>query len=208
MVMHQREFTKRSPASTPVPSPYLALHPHALTSKPDITGPHGATTAIIDIYDIFGFSPQTIQGADILSTRLNALVLLPDFFHGDGAKHEWLPADTEEKMSALMGFVESKADFKTNLCVLGEVVKVYRETFSGVKTWGALGLCWGGKVSFLFSFFGCWLGDDCADVFGRLLSWLRGRGRRLLLLHRFIRGRLFDFHRFVSYNTNKVVQPS
>ena len=173
MVMHQREFTKRSPASTPVPSPYLALHPHALTSKPDITGPHGATTAIIDIYDIFGFSPQTIQGADILSTRLNALVLLPDFFHGDGAKHEWLPADTEEKMSALMGFVESKADFKTNLGVLGEVVKVYRETFSGVKTWGALGLCWGGKVSFLFSFFGCWLGMivlmclvDCCLGFG------------------------------------------
>ncbi|ODM16879.1 hypothetical protein SI65_07844 [Aspergillus cristatus] len=89
-----------------------------------ITGPRDTTTAIINIYDIFGLSPQTIQGADILSTRLNALVLLPDFFHGDGAKHEWLPADTEEKMSALMGFVESKADIKTNVGVLGEAVKV------------------------------------------------------------------------------------
>lgn len=55
-------------------------------------------------------------------------------------------------MSALMGFVESKADIKTNVGVLGEAVKVYRETFLGVKTWGALGLCWGGKVSFFFFF--------------------------------------------------------
>ena len=149
--MHQREFTKRSPASTPVPSPYLALHPHALTSKPDITGPRDASTAIIDIYDIFGLSPQTIQGADILSTRLNALVLIPDFFHGDGAKHEWLPADTEEKMNALMGFVGSKADIPTNVGVLVEAVKVYQETFSSVKTWRSLRLCWGGKVAVLAS---------------------------------------------------------
>ncbi|OJJ79026.1 dienelactone hydrolase family protein [Aspergillus glaucus CBS 516.65] len=116
-----------------------------------ITGPRDASTAIIDIYDIFGLSPQTIQGADILSTRLNALVLVPDFFHGDGAKHEWLPADTEEKMSKLMGFVGSKADIPTNVGVLVEAVKVYRETFSSVKTWGSLGLCWGGKVAVLAS---------------------------------------------------------
>lgn len=135
-----------------LPSPPLSpFYPHALTIKPDITGPRDASTAIIDIYDIFGLSPQTIQGADILSIRLNALVLVPDFFHGDGAKHEWLPADTEEKMSKLMGFVGSKADIPTNAGVLVEAVKVYRETFSSVKTWGSLGLCWGGKVAVLAS---------------------------------------------------------
>lgn len=50
-----------------------------------------------------------------------------------------------------MGFVGSKADIPKNIDVLVETVKVYRRTFSSVKTWGSLGLCWGGKVAVLAS---------------------------------------------------------
>lgn len=32
------------------------------------TGPKDAKTAILVVYDIFGFFPQTLQGADILAT--------------------------------------------------------------------------------------------------------------------------------------------
>ena len=34
----------------------------------DVTGPANATKAILYIYDIFGYFPQSLQGADILST--------------------------------------------------------------------------------------------------------------------------------------------
>lgn len=33
-------------------------------------------------YDIFGLLPNTVQDADLLATKLNARVYVPDFFHG------------------------------------------------------------------------------------------------------------------------------
>ncbi|KAI5307831.1 hypothetical protein KEM55_007291 [Ascosphaera atra] len=36
--------------------------------KTYVTGPADATDAILMVYDIFGFYPQTQQGADILAT--------------------------------------------------------------------------------------------------------------------------------------------
>ncbi len=52
----------------------------------DVTGPESAKLAILVIYDIFGYFPQTIQGADILSTSDEAhqyQVFMPDFFEGN-----------------------------------------------------------------------------------------------------------------------------
>jgi len=34
----------------------------------------------LGVFDIFGFWPQTIQGADIISSQLNVKVIMPDFF--------------------------------------------------------------------------------------------------------------------------------
>ncbi|KAL4907569.1 hypothetical protein BDW74DRAFT_149450 [Aspergillus multicolor] len=116
-----------------------------------ITGPSDAKTAILAIYDIFGNSPQTTQGADILATRLNALVLIPDFFDGDGAKNEWVPPDTDEKMSALIEFVNTKASFPEAAKRLPGLVGSYKAAFPAVQKWGAYGLCWGGKVLALSS---------------------------------------------------------
>lgn len=54
------------------------------------------------IYDIFGYFPQTIQGADILaySDKEHAYqVFMPDFFDGEPADIAWLfsPLGTEEE---------------------------------------------------------------------------------------------------------------
>ncbi|KAL6235624.1 hypothetical protein BDW75DRAFT_250709 [Aspergillus navahoensis] len=116
-----------------------------------VTGPSTSTTAILAIYDIFGNSPQTTQGADILAARLNALVLIPDFFRGDGAKYEWVPPDTEEKTAALMEFVNTKASFAGTAQSLPGLVDTYKRAFPSVQKWGAYGLCWGGKVLVLSS---------------------------------------------------------
>lgn len=51
----------------------------------DVTGPKDATKAILSIYDIFGYYPQTLQGADILSTsdsKQKYQVFMPDWFQG------------------------------------------------------------------------------------------------------------------------------
>ncbi|KAL4887694.1 Alpha/Beta hydrolase protein [Aspergillus karnatakaensis] len=116
-----------------------------------VTGPSTATTAILTIYDIFGNSPQTTQGADLLAARLNALVLIPDFFRGDGAKAEWFPTDTDERMALLMGFVESKASWTNAAENIPDLVEKYKSAFPSVRKWGAYGLCWGGKVLALSS---------------------------------------------------------
>ncbi|KAL4917018.1 hypothetical protein BDW62DRAFT_184836 [Aspergillus aurantiobrunneus] len=116
-----------------------------------ITGPSTAKTAILAIYDIFGNSPQTTQGADLLAARLNVLVLIPDFFHGDGAKHEWVPPDTDGKTTALMNFVKAKASWVETARSIPDTVKAYSTVFPAVEKWGAYGLCWGGKVLALSS---------------------------------------------------------
>ncbi|KAL4872509.1 hypothetical protein BDV12DRAFT_182874 [Aspergillus spectabilis] len=116
-----------------------------------VTGPPTATLAILTIYDIFGNTPQTTQGADLLATRLNALVLIPDFFYGEGAKQEWLPADTEEKKSVLMEFVNRRANWTDAAQGIPDLVRKYQGDFTNVRRWGAYGLCWGGKVLALSS---------------------------------------------------------
>lgn len=60
-----------------------------------MTGNVDCRTGLVDIYDVFGLASQTIQGADLLAARLNAVVLVPDFFEGEPLKHEYFPVDTE-----------------------------------------------------------------------------------------------------------------
>jgi dienelactone hydrolase len=73
---------------------------------------------------------------------------VPDFFHGEAAQNDWLPIDTEEKKAALMDFMSTRADIAKNVDVLLGAVNGYRRQFPSVKSWGAFGLCWGGKVGF------------------------------------------------------------
>ncbi|KAI7384791.1 hypothetical protein KC332_g15827 [Hortaea werneckii] len=64
------------------------------------TGPKNAKSALLVIYDIFGFFPQTLQGADILAhgdKEHQYQVFMPDFFDGNPADISWYPPDNEEK---------------------------------------------------------------------------------------------------------------
>ncbi|KAE8350157.1 ketopantoate reductase PanE/ApbA C terminal-domain-containing protein [Aspergillus coremiiformis] len=116
-----------------------------------VTGPSDASTGVVVLYDIFGMAIQTLQGADLLAARLNSLVLIPDFFEGESANPEWIPADTEEKRSALRRFVSNEASIPRNVDTLLEITKQYNTLFPSVAKWAALGLCWGGKVAVLTS---------------------------------------------------------
>ncbi|PYH98114.1 2-dehydropantoate 2-reductase [Aspergillus ellipticus CBS 707.79] len=94
---------------------------------------------------------RTLQGADLLAARLNAVVLVPDFFKGAAAQVDWLPPNTDEKVAALTAFMSSSASIPDAVSVLAKAVPEYRARFPSAKNWGAIGLCWGGKVTVLLS---------------------------------------------------------
>ncbi|RMZ80396.1 hypothetical protein DV738_g2791, partial [Chaetothyriales sp. CBS 135597] len=77
--------------------------------KTYITSPKDVVAVAVDkglivIYDIFGYFPQTLQGADILSTGGSGSgykVFIPDWFKGNPCPIEWYPPDTKEKQEKL-----------------------------------------------------------------------------------------------------------
>ncbi|KAL8829669.1 MAG: hypothetical protein Q9191_001878 [Dirinaria sp. TL-2023a] len=122
----------------------MAHHGH------NTTGPSSATSAIIVIFDIFGFSPQVLQGADILAhsddEHHQYQVYIPDFFEGKPADRSWYPPDTKEKGEKLGAFFQGPASPpKTAEKLLG-LVKPVKEYSSKINTLGVLGMCWGGKI--------------------------------------------------------------
>ena len=114
---------------------------------PDVTGAETSTKAVVDIYDVFGPAPQTLQGADLLAAALNVLVLVPDFFKGEPAQHEWYVDQSEENKKKKEAFFERSRKFDESVAELLKVVEAAKKKWANVRSWGAFGLCWGGKVS-------------------------------------------------------------
>lgn len=103
--------------------------------------------------DIFGFFPQTLQGADILATAdkdQQYRVFIPDFFKGEPADISWYPPTDDEKKQKLGKFFETKAAPPATLSKIPDVVADANKlspSSSGFTAWGILGYCWGGKVA-------------------------------------------------------------
>ncbi|CZR63975.1 related to hydrolase related to dienelactone hydrolase [Phialocephala subalpina] len=115
--------------------------------KTYVTGPESAKLAILIIYDIFGYFPQTIQGADILSTSDEGhqyQVFMPDFFEGNPCDIAWYPPVNEEQKQGLYGWFPSH----TPAIAIPRIPQILAavEAKYGKKTWAGLGFCWGGKV--------------------------------------------------------------
>jgi len=126
----------------PNPRPSCLSHAYEII---DVVGSPTAKKAIFWVYDIFGYFPQTLQGADILATSPEEYqVFIPDFFEGSPADISWYPPETEEQKKALYGWFESRTP-PTGAEKIPAIVKGIEEKY-GKKTWGAVGFCWGGKV--------------------------------------------------------------
>lgn len=119
--------------------------------KSYVTGPSSASKGIIAIYDIFGFFPQTLQGADILSSSHSSdkfKVFIPDWFEGKPCPIEIFPPDTKEKEEQLGNFFK-KFPPPGIADKVPAYVKAVAEKNPEIKTWAILGYCWGGKVTTL-----------------------------------------------------------
>jgi len=123
-------------------------------TKTYVTGPSDATTAILFIFDIFGYFPQSLQGADILATSgkdHKYQVFMPDFFDGKPVPIEWYPPDNEEKQKKLGEFFQTTGAPAKAVEKVPGLIKSFNEFNPNIKKWGAIGFCWGGKVISLTS---------------------------------------------------------
>jgi len=115
----------------------------------DATGPSSATQAILFIYDIFGYFPQTLQGADLLAhadASHQYRVFMPDFFEGSPADISWYPPDTAEKGQKLGDFFKTTAAPPKAAKRVPELVSAIQQQHPEIKAWGVVGYCWGGKI--------------------------------------------------------------
>lgn len=71
---------------------------------------------------------------------------MPDFFLGKPLSHSDYPPDTEEKQKTVGAFFGGPAKPDDNAKKVPELVKEIEKQCSGIKKWGSLGFCWGGKV--------------------------------------------------------------
>lgn len=115
--------------------------------KSYVTGPDDTKKAILLIYDIFGYFPQTLQGADILanSSATKYKVVMPDWFEGNPASIEWYPPTTEEHQKNLGAFFQKNGP-QTVKPRLPGVLKDIQARYPSIESWGIVGFCWGGKV--------------------------------------------------------------
>ncbi|KAI0837893.1 Alpha/Beta hydrolase protein [Hypoxylon sp. FL0890] len=116
--------------------------------KSYVTGPKEATKGIIEIFDIFGYYPQTLQGADILATsdhKQQYKVFIPDWFKGEPCPLEWFPPDTPEKQKNLGAFFQKNPP-PSVAAKVPDYVKAVQEKHPEIKSWAIIGFCWGGKV--------------------------------------------------------------
>lgn len=110
--------------------------------KTYLSGPEDAKAAVLMVYDVFGFSPQIIQGADLLASQ-GYRVVMPDFCKGtyctpdmfDGSE-----AGTKKKEAFFAGFpgaITTQAE---------PVAKIITALKGKHAKLGAVGYCWGYKV--------------------------------------------------------------
>ncbi|KAJ7042616.1 hypothetical protein C8F04DRAFT_1076534 [Mycena alexandri] len=132
----------------PVQSDYTpkgTFEPVGDFKKVYVTG-EPSENAIVCVYDIFGYFPQTQQGADIISSSLKTRVYMPDFFEPHGPfPNEDYPPTTDEAKKALQDFFGGTANPPAaikKLTTFGQHLKS-----GGAKRVGVYGFCWGGKVT-------------------------------------------------------------
>ncbi|KAG8905803.1 hypothetical protein FRB99_008228 [Tulasnella sp. 403] len=113
--------------------------------KAYITGPEGTGKALVVIFDIFGYFPQTLQGADILAETVQARVVMPDFFRDEPMDIALYPPKTDEAKAAIAKFFKTKGAIPDRKPEVIATVQALRA--EGYTKVGLIGYCWGAKLA-------------------------------------------------------------
>ncbi|PFH54747.1 hypothetical protein AMATHDRAFT_135249 [Amanita thiersii Skay4041] len=127
-------------------TPKGAYKPFGQFNRVYVTGPDSSENAIVCIYDIFGFFPQTQQGADIIASTLKTTVYMPDFFEPDPPfPAENFPPKSDKDKAELQAFFGTTANPSAAVTKLTAFARDLKTL--GRKRISAYGFCWGGKVT-------------------------------------------------------------
>lgn len=108
-----------------------------------MSGPTSATHALLLVYDIFGYSPQILQGADMLAasdSKRQYKVFMPDFWDGKPAPLEWYPPDTKEKEEKLDAFFAGPGEVGKNVRRLMSLRDDLQRQHPEIEVWGLVGM--------------------------------------------------------------------
>ena len=111
-------------------------------SKCYVTGPRDAQKAVYFLFDVFGFTNPTLQGADILGAKGKEpyLVIVPDLFDGKPVQPEWFAdKDKPEHQQKIGEFMSKLQDPKPHIERVQEILKAAKEEFKSVESWGTIG---------------------------------------------------------------------
>ncbi|KAI5845583.1 Alpha/Beta hydrolase protein [Morchella snyderi] len=116
-----------------------------------VTGNANAKAAVLILFDIFSYSSQIQQGADIIAASGDYLVVMPDYFMGNVLDHTLYPPDTPEKWAIIKDFIQNWADFQKGIENTKVFLPALKEQYKSIESTAAVGFCWGGKVAVLMS---------------------------------------------------------
>jgi len=110
-----------------------------------VTGDKSSKTAVVGIYDVFGYYPQTQQGADILAS-LGNYVILPDFLKGNTWPMSRFPPKSDIDKKEFGEWFATIGNIKERVPEVESIVEALGKEGKSV---GLYGLCWGGKIATL-----------------------------------------------------------
>ncbi|WFD36133.1 carboxymethylenebutenolidase [Malassezia cuniculi] len=113
--------------------------------KTYVTGSKESKRAIIGMFDIFGFWPQTLQGADLLAEATKSLVVFPNFFRDNNWPIDGFPPRDEDEAKRFGEWLETIGEFGARLKDLQNTVDALKG--EGFEKFGLYGTCWGAKAA-------------------------------------------------------------
>lgn len=126
----------------PVASDYKGLGSHEKIDDMELYVVGEGDKAVLVIYDIFGFHPNTYQWCDKLAAAAGVRVVMPDLFRGKA----W-PVNPWPPVGDLMGWIQKEG---TDEVIARDVAKTMPWLAAqGVKATAIHGFCWGGAKAFV-----------------------------------------------------------
>jgi hypothetical protein len=142
MTTHSSKACCETPAAVSEDYTAQGTYQTIANTKCYITGPRDAQKAIYLIYDVFGFTDPTLQGAEILASQGQHpyLVIIPDLFDGQPVQPEWYAnKEEEENKKKIAEFISKLQDPIPHVKRVLEIQVAAKEEFTTVESWGVIG---------------------------------------------------------------------
>ncbi|KAK9462025.1 Alpha/Beta hydrolase protein [Lipomyces oligophaga] len=117
-----------------------------------VVGKETAKMALVCIYDVFGYHPNTFQGCDYLAlnTESAPLVIMPDFFKGEPLDPKKVGLVVDKTVVVDPTYREkwsTQNSVPNHVPYLEKLLPWIQTRFPSVEKIGLYGFCWGGKFA-------------------------------------------------------------